>query len=82
MIPKQLHDFKNFMYLVWKHLNLPDPTPVQYDIADYIQSGVKRVDEKEIILLTLLFDLECSAPSIESITITSEPDLTFLPFFS
>tara|TARA_A100001035_G_scaffold238843_1_gene203622 strand:+ start:138 stop:1808 length:1671 start_codon:yes stop_codon:yes gene_type:complete len=42
MIPKQLHDFKNFMYLVWKHLNLPDPTPVQYDIADYIQSGVKR----------------------------------------
>ena len=30
------------MYLVWKHLNLPDPTPVQYDIADYIQSDVKR----------------------------------------
>ena len=30
------------MYLVWKHLNLPDPTPVQYDIADYIQSGVRR----------------------------------------
>ena len=42
MIPKQLKDFKNFMFLVWKHLNLPDPTPVQYDIADYIQSGVKR----------------------------------------
>ena len=42
MIPKQLKDFKNFMFLVWKHLNLPDPTPIQYDIADYIQSGVKR----------------------------------------
>ena len=35
MIPKKLKDFKNFMYLVWKHLNLPDPTPVQYDIADW-----------------------------------------------
>ena len=42
MIPKQLKDFKNFMFLVWKHLNLPNPTPIQYDIADYIQSGVKR----------------------------------------
>ena len=42
MIPKQLKDFKNFMFLVWKHLSLPSPTPIQYDIADYIQSGVKR----------------------------------------
>jgi hypothetical protein len=30
------------MYLVWKHLNLPDPTPVQYDIAHYIQTGPRR----------------------------------------
>jgi hypothetical protein len=30
------------MYLVWKHLNLPDPTPVQYDIANYMQSNVRR----------------------------------------
>ena len=30
------------MYLVWKHLNLPDPTPVQYDIADFIQNGPRR----------------------------------------
>lgn len=41
-IPEQLKDFRNFMYLVWKHLNLPDPTPVQYDIADYMQSNVRR----------------------------------------
>lgn len=41
-IPEQLKDFRNFMYLVWKHLNLPDPTPVQYDIADYLQSGPRR----------------------------------------
>ena len=37
-----LGDFRNFLYLVWKHLNLPDPTPVQYDIAYYLQHGGKR----------------------------------------
>lgn len=35
--------FKNFLWLVWKHLNLSDPTPVQYDIADYLQYGPKRL---------------------------------------
>lgn len=37
-----LSDFRNFMYLVWKHLGLPDPTPIQYDIALYLQHGPKR----------------------------------------
>jgi len=37
-----LADFRNFMYVVWKHLGLPDPTPVQYDIALYLQHGPKR----------------------------------------
>ena len=37
-----LSDFRNFLYLVWKHLNLPDPTPVQYDIAYHLQHGGKR----------------------------------------
>jgi hypothetical protein len=41
-VPKQLEDFRNFLWVVWKHLNLPDPTPVQYDIADYIQNSPKR----------------------------------------
>jgi hypothetical protein len=35
-------DFRNFLYVVWKHLNLPDPTPVQYDVAQYLQHGPKR----------------------------------------
>ena len=35
-------DFRSFLWLVWKHINLPDPTPVQYDIAHYIQHGPKR----------------------------------------
>lgn len=41
-VPKALHDFRNFTYLVWQHLGLPEPTPVQYDIADYLQSSPKR----------------------------------------
>lgn len=35
-------DFRNFLYLVWKHLNLPDPTPRQYAIADALQKGPNR----------------------------------------
>jgi len=41
-MPEQLKDFRNFMYIVWKHLNLPDPTPVQYDMADFIQNCPRR----------------------------------------
>ncbi len=41
-IPAQLKDFRNFLYLVWKELNLPDPTLIQYEIADYMQHGPKR----------------------------------------
>jgi hypothetical protein len=35
-------DFRNFLYLAWKHLGLPDPTPEQYDIAAYLQHGPKK----------------------------------------
>lgn len=35
-------DFRAFLWLVWKHINLPEPTPVQLDIASYIQHGPKR----------------------------------------
>lgn len=31
------------MYVCWKHLLLPDPTPVQYDIAYFLQHGPKRL---------------------------------------
>jgi hypothetical protein len=41
-IPPKLRDFRNFLFLVWKHLNLPDPTTLQYDIAEYLQHGPKR----------------------------------------
>ena len=42
-IDPRLKDFRNFLYLTWKHLNLPAPTPVQNDIAHYVQHGPKRV---------------------------------------
>ena len=41
-VPQALHDFRNFTYLVWQHLGLPEPTPVQYDIAEYLQHSPKR----------------------------------------
>ena len=40
---KRLENFKNFLYLCWKFLNLPEPTPIQYDIADYLQSKERRL---------------------------------------
>jgi len=35
-------DFRYFLVLVWRHLSLPDPTPIQLDIAAYMQHGSKR----------------------------------------
>jgi len=41
-VPEQLKDFRNFLYIVWQHLGLPEPTEIQYDIADYMQNNPKR----------------------------------------
>lgn len=41
-INERLKDFRYFLFLIWKHLDLPDPTPVQVDIAAYLQHGPKR----------------------------------------
>jgi len=35
-------DFRLFLHVVWKHLGLPKPTPVQLDIASYMQHGPRR----------------------------------------
>ena len=43
MVIEELRDFRNFLYVIWKHLNLPEPTPIQYDIADYLQTDEKRI---------------------------------------
>ena len=31
------------MYVVWKHIGLPDPTPLQYDIAYWLQHGQSKI---------------------------------------
>lgn len=35
-------DFRKFLFVTWKHLGLPDPTDVQYDIARWMQKGPRR----------------------------------------
>jgi hypothetical protein len=35
-------DFRKFLFLVWQHINLPDPTPLQYDIARWLQVGPRK----------------------------------------
>jgi hypothetical protein len=41
-IHPKLQRFRNFLRLVWDHLGLPEPTPIQLEIADYLQYGPKR----------------------------------------
>lgn len=36
-------DFRVFLFLVWKHIGLPDPTPIQYDIAKFLQHGPNKI---------------------------------------
>ena len=38
----KIKDFRNFLYITWKHLKLPDPTPIQYDLANYLANGSRR----------------------------------------
>ena len=44
-VDQRLHGpsgFKNFLYLAWAALGLPEPTKVQYDIAEYLAGGPRR----------------------------------------
>ncbi|MBT1154412.1 phage terminase large subunit [Aminobacter anthyllidis] len=36
-------DFRKFLWLIWKYINLPDPTPTQYDIAHFLQHGPDKI---------------------------------------
>jgi hypothetical protein len=35
-------DFRVFVFILWKHLRLADPTPAQYALAKFLQHGPKR----------------------------------------
>lgn len=47
-MPEDVHpafeDFRNFLFLAWAHLGLPDPTTAQYEIAHRLQHGVDSTD--------------------------------------
>lgn len=36
-------DFRIFVAIIWDYLHLPSPTPIQYDIAHYLQHGPRRM---------------------------------------
>ena len=42
-LSSQIFDFRNFLFVIWKHLRLPKPTALQYDIATYLQSKERRI---------------------------------------
>jgi len=39
---EKILDFRNFLWIVWNHLALPDPTKLQYNIADHLQDAGRR----------------------------------------
>jgi hypothetical protein len=41
-IKKVKGDFRLFLFMVWKHIRLPDPTDLQYDIAQYLATGPNK----------------------------------------
>tara|TARA_B110000977_G_scaffold85333_1_gene113912 strand:+ start:333 stop:2207 length:1875 start_codon:yes stop_codon:yes gene_type:complete len=41
-------DFRNFLFLVWQHLGLPEPTPAQYEIAFRLQHGLDTAEASDI----------------------------------
>ncbi len=47
-MPEDVHaafiDFRNFLFLAWSHLGLPDPTQAQYEIAHRLQHGYDSTD--------------------------------------
>ena len=38
----KLKDFRNFLFICWKHLYLHVPATVQYDIATFLQNEPKH----------------------------------------
>jgi hypothetical protein len=46
-----LHLFRNFMRLVWKHLGLPEPTPVQLSIADTLQFAPEQITNGDRLIV-------------------------------
>jgi hypothetical protein len=41
-LAKARDDFRVFLWIIWRHLGLPNPTPRQYEIAHFLQHGPRR----------------------------------------
>ncbi len=39
----KFNDLRNFVYIVWQHLGLPQPTDLQYSICEFLQEGHRRI---------------------------------------
>ena len=48
---KLKNNFKNFLYVVFKHINLPSPTEIQYAIADELQYRESETSEFQILCI-------------------------------
>jgi hypothetical protein len=42
-VPEGLGNFSNCLWLLWRHLGLPEPTRRQYEIAEWLQEGPDRL---------------------------------------
>ena len=51
----KLADFRVFLFLIWKHLNLPAPTRVQYDMANILQKMAYGGDEVGVRIIIQAF---------------------------
>ena len=46
-----LLDFRNFLYLVWEFLGLPEPTDIQYDVANAMwENATQPLNERKCII--------------------------------
>lgn len=36
------NDFRLFLFVIWQHIGLPDPTPLQYDLAHFMAHGPNK----------------------------------------
>lgn len=51
----RVRDFRNFLWATWKELGLGTPTPIQYDMADWLQAGThlstrRAVGDRKILM--------------------------------
>ncbi len=75
-------DFRKFLFVVWRRLGLPPPTPVQYDIAQYLQHGPRRkvvmafrgVGKTSIYAAFALWRLYC-APDAKILVVSASKSL-------